>query len=113
MFTKDRVGARFNLKIPLRFRPILNPQPPVQRAESVNLSQHGVYFATDFPLNVGTPLELFLAMPRELTGREETEVHCIARVVHIQRNAFLGSRSGVGVHIERYESVSTPEGRVS
>lgn len=113
MSNKDRVAARFNLRIPLRFRPIANPQPPVQKAESVNLSQHGVYFATDFPLNVGTPLELFLRMPRELTGLEETEVHCIARVIHVQPNAFLGNRSGVGVHIERYEAVSTPEGRAS
>ncbi len=113
MSNKERVGARFNLRIPLRFRPLANSLAPMQKAESVNLSQHGVYFATDFPLNVGTPVELFLRMPRELTGLEETEVHCIARVIHVRPNAFLGNKSGVGLHIERYEAVSTTQGRAS
>ena len=104
-----RVAPRVNLKIPLRFRSILNPTTPEQKAESLNLSQRGAYFVTDFPLNVGMPVELFLKMPRELTGQEATEVRCAARVVHVQPNIFVGNKSGVGVHIESYEAVSTGE----
>ncbi len=107
--TERRLAPRVNLKIPLRFRPILSPTIPEQKAESVNISQRGAYFVTDFPLKVGTPVELFLRMPRELTGQDATEVRCAARVVHVQPNIFVGSKSGVGVHIERYEAVSAGE----
>ncbi len=107
--TKQRLARRFNLKIPLRFRPLSNPATSEQQGESLNLSQNGVYFATDFPLKVGMPVELFLNMPRELTGLPAAEVRCIAQVVHIQHGGFLDNKLGVGVHIERYEQVSTAE----
>lgn len=106
---KQRLARRFNLRIPLRFRPLSNPATPEQEGESLNLSRSGVYFATDFPLKVGMPVELFLKMPRELTGLAATEVRCIAQVVHIQHRAFLDNKLGVGVHIERYEPVPTAE----
>jgi hypothetical protein len=33
-------------------------------------------------------------------------VKCLARVVHVQRNAFLDGKAGIGVHIERHEAVA-------
>ena len=33
-------------------------------------------------------------------------VECLARVVHVQLNAFLGGKAGIGVHIERHEAVA-------
>ena len=102
-----RVAPRMNLRIPLRFRPITIPTLPEQRAETLNVSQNGVFFATDYPLTVGTPVELLLKMPRELTGKDSTEVRCKARVVHVQPDGFANNKAGVGAHIERYEAVST------
>ncbi len=107
--TERRVATRVNLRIPLRFRPISTPPTPEQRAESVNLSPHGVYFSTDFPLKVGAPVELFLKMPRELTGNAPTELRCTARVIHIQPDNLVTGKSGVGVHIESSEALKTPE----
>ena len=104
---KQRLARRFNLKLPLRFRPLSNPATPEQQGESLNLSQSGVYFATDFPLKVGMPVELFLNMPRELTGLSATEVRCVGQVIHIQGGKPLDTKFGVGVHIERYEPIST------
>ncbi len=60
--SERRVASRINLRIPLRFRPIANPNLPEQSAETLNLSQNGVFFATDYPLTVGTPAELLLKM---------------------------------------------------
>jgi hypothetical protein len=31
-------------------------------------------------------------------------VKCVARVVHVQKNVGLGGKSGIGLHIERYEA---------
>src|SRR5713226_2559336 len=81
---KRRVAPRMNLRIPLRFRPITIPTLPEQRAETLNLSQNGVFFATDYHLTVCSPVELLLKMPRELTGKESSEVLCNARVVDVE-----------------------------
>ncbi len=107
--TERRHAARVNLRIPLRFRPISTPPTPEHRAESVNLSPHGVYFSTDFPLTVGAPVELFLKMPRELTGNAPAELRCTARVIHIQPDNLVTGKSGVGVHIERSEALKNAE----
>ena len=109
MTQERRLAHRVTLRIPLRFRPLPNPTTMEQKAESVNISEKGVYFATDFPLKVGTSLELFLNMPQEITGKSPTAVRCTARVVHVQPKIFAGNKSGVGVHIEQYEAVSTAE----
>ena len=107
--TERRLDSRVNLRIPLRFRPINNVNAPMQVAESVNLSPRGAYFATDFPLQVGAPVEIFMKMPRELTGQPSADVRCTALVVHIERDAFVGGKAGVGVHIERYEALAGAE----
>ena len=100
--TERRTTTRLLLRIPLRFRPITNPASPEQRAESLNISQRGVYFATEFPPQAGTPVELLLKMPSELTGKTPAEIRCTARVVHVEPNTFVDGRAGVGVEIERY-----------
>lgn len=44
-----------------------------QGAESENLSERGVFFATDAPLVVGSAVEVLLKMPEEISGRPTTE----------------------------------------
>jgi len=104
-----RLNTRLNLRIPLRFRPISADKTPEQRAESVNISPSGLYFATEFPLKVGMPVEVFLRMPQELTGQAPGDVRCTGRVVHVQPDTFLGGKTGVGVHIERFERMAGAE----
>ncbi len=100
-----RLSNRVNVCVPIRFRPINTPAGPVEHAESLNVSERGVYFATTFPLKVGTPVELYMQMPRELTGRAPTEMRCKARVVHVESDASLNGKNGVGLYIEQFESV--------
>lgn len=109
--TERRTATRLLLRIPLRFRPITNPTSPEQRAETLNISQRGVFFATAFPLKTGTPIEILLKMPTELTGRTPAEVRCTARVVHVEPGAFGDGKGGVGVEIERYEVPTARERR--
>ena len=105
-----RIDPRVDIKVPIRFRPITQPASAELQGESVNVSQRGVYMATNYPLKVGAQVELKMRMPRELAGAAATEVRCTAHVVHIQPSTFLGGRAGVGLRIDRYEALrSVPE----
>jgi hypothetical protein len=102
MNTKERrLDTRVNVRVPLRFRTLNNPNSVEQSAESENISQRGIYFETAVPLHVGTPVELSLRMPQEVAGKSPSDVRCVARVVHI-RPSTLSGKPGVGLHIERY-----------
>jgi hypothetical protein len=96
-----RIDTRVNITVPFRFRVLNNPGATEQSAESINISQRGLLFATAIPLKVGTPLEVSLKMPQELAGAVSNDVRCVARVVHVQPNAFFGGKAGIGLRIER------------
>ena len=107
MTTNDRrENPRLDVRVPLRFRPLANPPAGDLRAESVNLSPRGIYFATDYPLRVGSQIEMHMRMPREVSGQPNDDVHFTGRVVHIEPDTFLGGKAGVGVHIERFEAAA-------
>jgi hypothetical protein len=91
-----------NICVPLRFRALNIPGSTEQTAESENISQRGLYFLTNVPLKVGTPVEVSLRMPPELAGKVSSDVKCVARVVHVRPGA--GGKAGIGLHIERYEA---------
>jgi hypothetical protein len=111
MTTKERrLDARVNIRVPLRFRVLNNPGATEQTAESENISQRGLCFATLVPLKVGTPVEVSLRMPEELAGKTASDVKCVARVVHVQPNAFSGGKAAIGLHIERYEARASAGG---
>jgi hypothetical protein len=99
-----RIDMRLNVRVPLRFRALNIANSAEQVAESQNISQRGIYFETMIPLKVGTPLEISLRMPQEISGKSSSDVRCVARVVRVQPNLQAGGKSGIGVHIERYES---------
>ncbi len=99
-----RSAPRYNLRIPVTFRPITEPAIPEQTTESVNLSERGVYFATDFPLCEGTPVQLLLKVPEEIAGKPTTEWRCTGRVVHVEPNSSpRGGKLGVGVRFDHFD----------
>lgn len=102
--SERRFDTRVNIRVPLRFRILNNPGATEQAAESENISQRGVFFSTNVPLKVGTPVEVSLRMPQELAGRLSNDVRCVARVVHVRQNTASGGLLGIGLHIERYEA---------
>jgi hypothetical protein len=109
--SERRTDTRVNICVPLRFRVLNNPGAVEQTAESENISQRGMYFMTTFPLKVGTPVEVSLRMPQELAGRVASDVKCMARVVHVKEDAAPGGKSGIGLHIERYEAKASARDR--
>ena len=100
--SERRIDTRVNIRVPLRFRALNNPGSTEQTAESENISQRGLYFMTNVPLKVGTPVEVSLRMPQELAVKSSSDVKCVARVVHVRPSG--GGKAGIGLHIERYEA---------
>lgn len=102
--SERRHDPRVNVCVPLRFRALNNPGATEQIAESENISQRGLYFLTNVPMKIGTPVEVSLRMPQAISGKVATDVRCVARVVHVRPNSPAASRFGIGLHIERYEA---------
>ena len=102
-FQKDRrLAGRHKVKAPLRVRLWKSAQPE-QRAESVNVSQRGIYFETDSELREGETVEVFFNMPEEIIGEETSEWRCTGHVVRVEAGGATEGKVGVGVQFDCYE----------
>ncbi len=71
--------------------------------EVLNLSERGLYFRSRETVCRGELLEIYLTLPRELTGRGPEQVRCSARVVHVEDGADEQGARGIGAFVERFE----------
>jgi PilZ domain len=121
-----RIAPRKACVVPLRFRVMTRGHRPNENAvsthemraarasarigtmegESVNLSERGIYFKSRERVSIGEPLEMYLTIPRELTGRGAEDVRCRAFVVHVEAQRDTRGMRGVGAAVERFEPVS-------
>ncbi len=122
-----RDSPRKECAVPLRFRILANgdgfhaqevAQPaellarkvsaysPSYEGKALNLSERGLYFTACEKLSIGEPLEIYLTIPRELTGRGPEPVRCRARVVHVDEVYPQQGVKGVGAIVDRYETVA-------
>jgi len=109
-----RVLPRYQVHIPPRFHAIgLIEETAEELTESLNISRRGVYFASQARLRVGTPVELTLRMPREVTGTEAIEARCFGRIIHLQAGLYADGRTCYGVEIEKFASPAFAGARAS
>lgn len=122
-----RDSPRKECAVPLRFRILANgngshaeeaAQPteslvpkvstysPSFEGKALNLSERGLYFTAREKLSIGEPLEIYLTIPRELTGRGPEPVRCKARVVHVDEVYPQQGVKGVGAVVDRYETIA-------
>src|SRR5438445_10929358 len=74
MLAQDRrTSRRLIMKVPLRFRPMKATSIPEETAASMNISTHGVFFATEQKVSKGLLLQVHLKMPREIIGDRSEE----------------------------------------
>ena len=97
-----RLSCRYGLKIPLRLR-IWKASVPEQSAESLNLSQNGVYFATSSPIREGETVEILLSMPETISSEPTAEWRCTGHVVRVDRVDSSRGNVGIGVQFDCYE----------
>ena len=97
-----RLALRHDLKVSLRVR-VWKSQFPEERAESVNLSAQGIFFATNSLLPIGEVVEVLLKMPEQITGEPATEWLCAGHVVRVEAVDSPRGKMGVGVQFDCYE----------
>ena len=97
-----RIAARHNYKAPVRFQIWKSPTPR-QVATAENLSEGGIFFATDSELRVGTVIEVCVSMPEEITGEPAREWICSGHVVRVEPIQSPDGMVGVGVQFDCYE----------
>jgi len=97
-----RIAARHKYKVPVRFHVWKSPTPK-QTAKAENLSEGGIFFATDSVLRVGTVIELSVKMPEAITGEPTTEWICSGHVVRVEPIKSPWGKLGVGVQFDCYE----------
>jgi hypothetical protein len=68
-----------------------------------DVSFRGVYFHINRNFEVDSPIDLVLTLPREVTLSNDVRVHCVGRVVRVERpSTENGGQVGVAAVIERY-----------
>src|SRR2546425_6038386 len=102
-----RTARRLIKKVPLRFRPIESRAAPEQTAETMNISNGGLFFATDLKLAEGLLVELHVTMPRGIFGDDLPEWYFMGRVAHVESFCNRNRKSGVGVQLLYYEVPNT------
>jgi hypothetical protein len=104
VFSRDRrFSQRHNFKTALRVR-VWKSGLPEERAESVNVSQRGIFFCTNSRVAEGEIVEVLLKMPEEITGQPTTEWRCTGHIVRVEPAELHGGQFGVGVHFYCYEA---------
>jgi hypothetical protein len=102
-----RSSLRHKVKTALRVRGWKSPRPE-HRAESIDVSLRGIYFATKSALSEGEIVEILLKMPQEVSGEQTTEWRCTGHVVRVEPLDPREGKLGVGVQFYCYD-VSRPE----
>ena len=83
-----------------------------EAVSSMNISTHGVYFATDHKVAEVLVLQLRLRMPKEIVGDAVDEWSFTGHVAHVESLSRKHGKSGVGVQFLYYE-VPRPTDEVS
>jgi Tfp pilus assembly protein PilZ len=100
--TDRRFARRFGVKTALRVR-VWKSSIPEERAESMNVSEGGIFFVTNRPHQEGQVVEILLKMPKEITGDPPTEWRCTGSVVRVEPIDSVKGKLGVGVRFDCYE----------
>jgi hypothetical protein len=101
--TERRLAPRKAISIPLRFRMSTSNSAGVTLGRALNVSENGLYFSSDHRLLVGSHLEIYLTLPREITGKGPEEIRCSGRVVRVIEDDELPGQLGIGVKIDHFQ----------
>lgn len=99
--TERRHSHRFEIQSPVLVRWREGDQVREALTVSEDVSAHGVYFILPQGIRNGTPVEVEMTLPNEITLAGPVRVRCLG---HIRRSeAAEGSRAGMAASIEKYE----------
>ena len=103
---KERRSARrFQLSLPVAVRTVPS-QDEALDGTTCDISARGLYFTVDREFNLGSELDLALALPAEFTHGTELLIRARCRVVRAEKKKEKGTeRVGVAAVIQRYDIV--------
>jgi hypothetical protein len=91
--------------MPVKLRPMDGSTPFMFSADSINVSERGLFFSMNGPMKAGTRIELSFIMPPEITGSVSMKVRCLGRVVRVDSDSEKEGKTAVAAHIERFETI--------
>ncbi|HEV2340392.1 MAG TPA: PilZ domain-containing protein [Candidatus Acidoferrales bacterium] len=95
-----RTARRFHMALPLQVRYMNNGASHEESAQTRDVSFRGVYFLTDTPVEAGSPLELVLTLPQQITLAGDVRIRCFGNVIRVEERE---NQLGVALRIDRYE----------
>src|SRR5438046_5959272 len=99
--SERRTTQRFSMRLPLTVRWTSGAAVGETSTESRDVSSRGVYFFLSKDVKEGSPVEILLTLPNEITMAGPVRVRCLGRV---QRTEPRDEGAvGVVAAIERYE----------
>lgn len=96
-----RSANRFQIKLPLVVRWANGSAVGEALTESANVSSRGLKFDLPKNLQVGSPIEILMTLPNEITLAGPVNVHCLGRVHRLE--TANGKGAVIVAVIERYE----------
>lgn len=106
--TERRSTQRFTIRLPLTVRWTTGSAVGEMKTESRDVSSRGVYFYLPKEVKQGSPVEILLTLPNEITLAGPVRVRCLGRVQRTE-DKVEGS-VGVVAAIERYEFMRGEDG---
>src|ERR1700686_1203223 len=100
-YSERRTTRRFQIKLPMTVRWTSGTAIGEAQTESRDVSSRGVYFFLPKQVTHGSPVEIILTLPHEITLAGPVRVRCLGRV-HRTEARDQGA-IGVVAAIERYE----------
>jgi len=93
-------ARRFNLHLPLRYRPL--GEKSWRPGTTENISRSGLLFQAQEMLNLSAQLEISLVLPAEIAGLAATEVICRGEIVRSIESQTQGVHPAVAAKILQY-----------
>jgi hypothetical protein len=96
-----RAAQRFQIRLPMIVRWTSGSAIGEASTESRDVSSRGVYFFLPKEVTNGSPVEILLTLPHEITLAGPVKVRCLGRIKRAENEE--PGRIGVVAQIERYE----------
>jgi hypothetical protein len=102
-----RMNQRFKIRLPMTVRWTSGSAVGEAKTESTNVSSRGVFFVLPKGVKPGSPVEILLTLPHEITLAGPVRVRCLGRVARSTDDQT--GRVGIVAEIERYEFLRSDE----
>jgi hypothetical protein len=102
-----RAARRFLMRLPLTVRWTDEAVVGEAATESREVSSRGLYFHLPKGLKSGSPVEIVMTLPHELTQAGPVRVRCLGRI--LRSSTEYSGEVGVAAAIERYEFMRNGE----